>query len=150
MKNHKSIMLELFLGLIIIAVTAGVFACAVSNDATLEGVTWVLESYGRPDNLKAPAAEKEVTLILDAEKKSAGGNAGVNIYGGNYEIDGNDITITRIITTLMFRPEPFQSQEDAYLKILESARTFKIDGTKLTITGIEGILVFTQKQDNSG
>jgi len=131
--------------LIILSLTA--VACISSAGATgkLEGVTWVLKSYGDPNHLTAAVADREVTLTFDRDKKEIRGNGGVNSYGSKYEVDGNKLTVSNIISTAMAGPEPLMSQEKAFFNILQSAQSYKISGQELTITGTEGILVFLQK-----
>lgn len=122
-----------------------VSSAMADNVPAPEGVTWVLKSYGDPDNLTPAVPDAETTLTFNKDNHEVGGSGGVNGYGGNYVIDGGGLTITGVIRTLMYGPEPVQTQENAFLKILESAKSFKIDGNQLTITGTEGTLVFIQK-----
>jgi heat shock protein HslJ len=120
-------------------------SCAKASDADkLEGVTWVLKSYGDPNSLKAAVPDRETTLKFDKETKRVGGNGGVNSYGGDYKVDGDKLTVSNIVSTKIAGPEPVQSQENAFFRILQSAQSFKINGQELTITGTEGVLVFTQ------
>lgn len=109
-----------------------------------EGVTWVLNSYGDEGNLIQALPDKEVTLTFN-EDKSLGGNSGVNLYGGEYMIDGTKIAIGNLMSTEMAGPEPLMNQESTFLKILQSAESFDMEGQTLTITGTEGVLVFLQK-----
>jgi heat shock protein HslJ len=121
-------------------------SCAKASDADkLEGITWVLKSYGDPNSLKAAVPDKETTLKFDKETKRVGGNGGVNSYGGDYEIDGSKLTVSGIISTKMAGPPALMNQENAFFNILESAQSFKITGEELTIIGTEGVLVFTHK-----
>jgi heat shock protein HslJ len=123
-------------------------ACTSSpNEATkLEGVTWVLKSYGDATNPTGSVAGHEPTLTFDKEKKTVSGNGGVNGYGGDYTRDGDKLKLGSIVHTLIASTNPaLNTQETAYFKILASAGSFKISGVQLTITGTEGILVFTQQ-----
>jgi heat shock protein HslJ len=117
-----------------------------ANGEKLEGVTWVLKYYGDPDNLTAAVADKEVRLTFEKEEGRLGGNGGVNSYGGNYEADGNRLTVSDIVSTMMASTnEALNKQETAFFKILQSAQSFSIDDQELTITGTEGVLVFEEK-----
>jgi heat shock protein HslJ len=133
---------------VIVALTAfaGISCGDEGNAAKLEGVTWVLKSYGDPGELKAALTYKEVTITFDKETKAVQGNGGVNGYGGNYEIDGNKLTISGLVHTMMASTDQsLNEQEAAFFRILGSAQSYKINGEELTITGSKGALVFTQK-----
>jgi heat shock protein HslJ len=114
-----------------------------TNAGKLEGVTWVLKSYGDPDSLKMAVSGHEPTLTFDKDKKQISGNGGVNGYGGDYEVDGNRLTLSGIVHTLMASTDPSRNeQEAAFFQILASAESYKISGQELTITGTKGALVF--------
>jgi len=133
-------------GLLTIAIAAGIVACAVSeNTVKLEGVRWVLQSYGTSGNMTAAVADKESWIEFKSADKTISGNAGVNGFGGKYKIDGNKLTFDSLMQTLMAGPEPLMNQERDFMKILGAAQSFKIEGQKLTMTGTKGMLVFTQK-----
>jgi heat shock protein HslJ len=140
---------EVIAAILILSATffAGV-SCAKANDGNtnLEGVTWVLKSFGDPASLTPVVADKETTLTFVKDKKEVNGNGGVNGYGGKYEVDGNKLTVDEVIHTLMASTnEALNIQESAFFRILESAVSFKITDNQLTITGSEGTLVLVQK-----
>jgi heat shock protein HslJ len=121
-------------------------SCAKNNDNKLESVTWELKSYGDPNNLTKVMPDGVVALTFVKEKKEISGNGGVNGYGGNYTVNGDKLTVSGIIQTMMASTnKALNNQENTYFKILASAKSFKIDGGQLTITGTEGTLVFLQK-----
>jgi len=132
-------------GILALTSLAYVSSATAENTTPLEGVTWVLKSYGAPDNLTAAVPDKEVTLTFNKDRKEASGSGGVNGYGGNYEVNRSRLTVSGVIHTMMAGPEPLMGQENAFFSILESAESFQIDGKQLTLTGTEGILVFSQK-----
>jgi len=131
-----------------------------SPSAGLEG-TWVLKYYGEPGKLRMPYPWSEITLIISAcataEQKIGDitGSAGVNWYYGNYEVDGNKfITYTVIgeekhidslVCTLIGGPAHLMAQENRYLDILTSARTYQITNGRLDISSGEELLVFRWK-----
>jgi len=108
-------------------------------------VTWVLQSYGEPDNLTLAVPDAQVTLTFRSIQMSFDGFGGVNYFGGDYEVDGDKLTITNLISTLLGGQEPLRGQEITYFRILQAAQTYQIVGEMLTITGTEGILVFTKE-----
>jgi len=95
--------------------------------------------------MTAAVADKEAWIEFKSADKTVSGNAGVNGFGGKYKIDGNKLTFDSLMQTLMAGPEPLMKQETEFMKILAPTPSFKIEGQTLTITGAEGMLVFTQK-----
>jgi heat shock protein HslJ len=139
---------EIISGIVLVSLTvfSGISCAQAASTGKLEGVSWVLKSYGDPGSLKIALTDKETTLIFDKAKKEASGNGGVNGYGGKYEINGSRLTVSNIIHTEMASTNnALNIQESTFFKILESAQNYKINGQELTITGTEGTLVFTQK-----
>jgi heat shock protein HslJ len=108
-------------------------------------ITWILLSYGDPDNVTPAVPDAQITLTFRTIHMSFDGFGGVNNYGGNYEVDGDKLTITNIISTQLLGQEPLMGQEITYFRILHSAQTYQVAGEMLTITGTEGILVFTEE-----
>jgi heat shock protein HslJ len=123
-------------------------ACSSPSGDTvkLEGITWVLKSYGDAANPTQAITGHEPTLTFDKEKMNISGNSGVNSYGGDYTVDGNKLTCSKMMQTLMASTDPaLNSQETAFMKILGSVTSFKIESRQLTITSSNGILVFSTK-----
>ncbi len=146
MKRIKLFEVIAVITMLALTVFAGVSCSKANAGQELSGVTWVLNSYGNPDNLTATVKDKEPTLVFDKDKMTVSGNGGVNGYGGDYTVKGNELTVSEVVHTLMASTnEALNTQETAFFKILDSAQSFKIDGKQLTITGTEGTLVFTQK-----
>jgi heat shock protein HslJ len=130
----------------ILGLTAVACVSPANADAQLEGVTWVLKSYGDTANPTAAVSGHEPTLTFDADKKTVSGNTGVNGYGGDYTLEGSKLTFGPLMQTMMASTDPaLNAQETAYTKILGSAQNYKINNGQLTITGTEGVLVFVQK-----
>ncbi len=131
----------------VLAVVVSAISCtkdAVTNQGSLENVTWLLEFYGTAGNMTAVAEGRNLTLYFNSQSHRFSGESGVNYYEGPYEIDGSRLTITKLITTQVGGPEPFLSQEETYQHILASAQAFEIQGEMLTITGNKGILIFAK------
>jgi heat shock protein HslJ len=132
--------------IISIAVFAGISCTKVVATGKLEGITWALKYYGDSGNLQAALPDKEATLIFNKDKKQVTGNGGVNGYGGNYEINGSQLTVSAIIHTEMASVnQALNNQENTFFNILESAQSYKLNGQELTITGTKGLLVFYAK-----
>ena len=144
----KRIRLFEIFGLVALLSLTGIACVSNAVDANgdrLEGVTWVLKSYGDPDDLTAAVTDRDVTLTFDKEEGRLGGNAGVNSYGGNYEVNGNRLTVSDLVSTKIAGPPPLQNQENTFFNILKSAESFDIDDGELTITGTAGVLVLEKK-----
>jgi heat shock protein HslJ len=122
-------------------------SCASPSSATekLEGVTWVLKSYGDAANPTMSISSHEPTLTFNKDKMTISGSSSINSFGGNYAVNGSKLTTSKIMQTLMAGAEPLMSQETAFMKILQSVQSFKVEAGQLTITGPDGILVFSQK-----
>ncbi|MGD1120079.1 MAG: META domain-containing protein [Dehalococcoidales bacterium] len=123
------------------------FSCVKASDnAQLEGVSWVLKFYGQPGNLTNVLPSAEVTLIAEKANSHVSGSGGVNGYGGDFSVNGDKLTITNLIHTMIASTnQALNEQENTFFSILGSAQSFKINDDELTITGTSGILVMTQK-----
>jgi heat shock protein HslJ len=102
-----------------------------AGSAAFAGGSWRLRSI---DGEEVPG-DVEVTLDV-AGDGSLGGNGGCNRYFGSYTVDGSDLTISEIGSTLMFCEGPGSEVETAYLAALGATTGWQIapDGT-LVLTG---------------
>jgi heat shock protein HslJ len=146
MKKYHAFEITAFITILLLTAWAGVSCSKAQSSGKLEGITWVLKSYGDAANPTNAIPGHEPTLTFDKEQMKISGNTGVNSYGGDYTVDGNKITIDKIMQTLMASTdETLNKQEYSYTKILGAAQSYNIIDEQLTITGNQGILVFTQK-----
>ena len=109
-------------------------------NASLVGTNWQLETLaGKP-----PISKSEITAAFSADG-SLYGSAGCNSYRTAYQIGGETITISPAATTRMACAEPVgvMEQEAAFLKALETAKTFKIVGYRLELYDEADELVLT-------
>ncbi len=114
-------------------------------EAALKDRTWVLESYGEPDDLKTVLADTEITATFHAEGNIEG-SAGCNTYGGSYQLQGDELSVPGPMSvTMKSCGEQTDQQELAYLRALEAAENYTIDDTRLTVVCGETILVFRLK-----
>jgi heat shock protein HslJ len=75
-----------------------------------------------------------VTLTAKFEDGTVSGNTGCNSFNGPYEIDGQDITIGPLASTLAACPtEELTTQETNYLNALQLAKTFEVAGSRLDL-----------------
>ena len=116
----------------------------ITGDATmggLAGATWMLTSYGSPDS-PTPVLEG-TTVTLTFSGTGAGGNAGCNTYGGDFQYDNNTLAFGQMITTMMACEEGVMQQETAYLNALATATTYQLSANQLQISYDGGVLTFT-------
>lgn len=84
----------------------------------------------------------EQTIAFDAEGEF-NGNAGCNSYFGNYEVEGNELSLDAIGSTKMACPEEVMKAETDYLAALEKADTYQIMGYSLQILDADGNILVT-------
>ena len=136
--------LMLMTAVIILAMT--VFTGCQASVSPLEDTRWLLVSYGEPGNLKDVLPDAEPTARFDSETKEVGGSGGCNTYFGEYELEGNNLTmIGPFAVTEMWCGDEKGELESEYLDILLAAESFEVDGDTLTITGAEGVLNYERE-----
>jgi heat shock protein HslJ len=112
-------------------------ACGVANSNSIVG-GWELVSYGETSNQTTAASIDFNTFIDFGEDGELTGNVGCNSFGGDYEVNGNQITFGSIISTLMACEDPIGAQESAVLKTFTDTATYDLSGDTLTITSADG------------
>ncbi|MFH1087848.1 MAG: DUF4382 domain-containing protein [Chloroflexota bacterium] len=112
----------------------------------LEGVTWVLQSYGQPGSLKPVLRGTEITALFDSATGQVTGSAGVNGYFGAYKLQGDKLSIPGPVgSTAMAGPQANMDQEQAYLTALQAAVSYSIKGSELQIDYGQQVLIFQLK-----
>jgi heat shock protein HslJ len=75
-----------------------------------------------------------VTMTAKFEDGTVSGTTGCNSFNGPYELDGQDITIGPLASTLAACPTPeLDTQETNYLNALQLAKTFQVTGDQLDL-----------------
>jgi heat shock protein HslJ len=72
------------------------------------------------------------------------GNSGCNGFGGDYTVEGNEITFGQIVSTLMACDDPRMAQEQAVHQVLTDTASFEIEDSTLTLTNNDMVLVFSR------
>jgi heat shock protein HslJ len=129
------------LTLLLIALAAS--ACAAPEaSASLIG-TWALSAYGTPAS-PAPAVPESGAQLTFNDDGTLAGNSGCNGFGGNYSVEGDRITFSEIVSTLIACEDARMAQEAAVLSVLSGTATYQIEGDTLTLTGNDEMLVLTR------
>lgn len=110
-------------------------ACSGGNQASVAG-TWKLVAFGSASN-QTPAVS-DVDTSIEFKDGQVNGNVGCNGFGGKYEVDGDRITFSEVVSTLMFCEGPVGDQELGTLAVLRDSATFVLDGDALTLTSADG------------
>jgi len=108
----------------------------VAASASLTGKVWVLTA------LRGKAPGTDITSEFKAGKVA--GSSGCNQYSGTYTSSGNKIRVSsRLASTQKACARAIALQEAAFLKALPAARTYRTNGTKLTLFSAGGAAILT-------
>jgi heat shock protein HslJ len=129
--------------LVLLVVALTLSACSNGeSSASLVG-SWKLVSYGPPD-APIPAVPDAEAGITFNEDGTLTGKSGCNGFGGNYTVEGDQVTFSEIVSTLIACDEPLMSQENIVHQVLTDTSTLKIEGNTLTLTNNGMVLVLTR------
>jgi heat shock protein HslJ len=106
----------------------------------LAGTSWEVTGY---NNGKQAVTSVLAGTTLTAEfgkDGSLSGNSGCNTYKGTYTVTGDQIQIGPLATTRMACPQEIMDQETQYLAALQSAATYRVEGTGMELRTQDGAL----------
>jgi heat shock protein HslJ len=127
----------------VLVLTRGSFATEEPSDSvSLLGV-WKLTSYGSGGTLASALPDVEARLTFQ-EDGTLTGTSGCNEFGGNYTLEGNQITFSEVVSTLILCDAPIMQQEEAMQQVLSETATYQTEGNTLTITRDEIVLVLSR------
>ncbi|HYI58824.1 MAG TPA: META domain-containing protein [Microlunatus sp.] len=140
MANRTSLLRLTVLLLGVLALGAG---CSPgTGQPDLNGTSWRLTSWAEPDPIPASA-----TITAEFADDRVTGSAGINRYNAAVAAgsDGS-FSIDQPVTTKMAGAEDATAAEMAYLKRLQAATSYQIDGDTLVIHDADGqsSLTFTR------
>ena len=119
-------------------------ACTPAGQAAgLAGTEWALTRL----NGQAPLPGAALDLAFQADGKVAG-SGGCNQSGGDYQTDGDKLSITNLASTMRACADPaLNEQEAAYFAALAAVEQFKLDGDHLSLLDAQGsaILEFARQ-----
>lgn len=100
-----------------------------NNTIKLEDRKWVLESV---QNTVIPELKAAAFIVFNEQKQSAGGNTSCNVFGANYEKDGNKLKITQGIQTFRACVEDERMNiEKSFMDGLQNTDRYEIKNEKL-------------------
>src|SRR5512134_1570268 len=104
---------------------------------------WKLTAYG-PADAPTPAVEGVEAGLTFNEDGTITGTSGCNGLGGDYTVEGDQITFGEFVSTLMACDDPIMAQEEAAHKVMTGTAAYRIEGDTLTITKDNMVLVLTR------
>ncbi len=106
---------------------------AQQNPDALKGTNYMAQQNG-----------VNIALAFDSNDMTVHGQI-VNLYNGPYIADGNKIKFGNMATTMMMGPQPAMEVEQQFLQFMNTADTYEISDSKLTIKNADGQeIVFEQ------
>lgn len=111
----------------------------------LSETVWVLQVYGPEGNPTKALPDGGTTMEFDFEQGQAGGSGGCNHYSSDFEIQGEALTFSPAVSTLMAcSPQEIMDQETSFHQLLPDVERFEVEGGTLTLfTGNGQVLVFS-------
>lgn len=115
-------------------------AAPAAPDAPLVNTYWKLtELRGQP--VAAIENQREAHIVLRiGEQQRVGGSGGCNRLQGGYRVEGDTIIFEKLATTMMACPQGMET-EQAFLKALGEARTWKVAGQQLELKDGAGAVI---------
>ncbi len=117
------------------AQTAGTLS---TDQRVLIGVDWRLVSLGPAGSETTVVAGTTVTLKF-AEDNRASGSTGCNNYSGSYQVRGDNLSFSRLVSTRRAcLDQNANQQEQRFLSTLGAASRFRLAASRLTILSDRG------------
>lgn len=109
-----------------------------TDQRVLTGIDWRLVSLGPAGAETNVVAGTTVTLKF-GEDDRASGSTGCNSYGGNYQVRGDNISFSRLVSTRRAcLDQNANEQEQRFLSTLGAANRFRLTRGRLTILSDRG------------
>jgi heat shock protein HslJ len=84
--------------------------------------------------------KNDAQLALEATENRYSGSAGCNRMTGGFELDGDSLHFKPGAMTMMACPGPLMKQKQAFIAVLQSVTTYKINGRRLELLAGEQIV----------
>ena len=127
--------------LVPLLICLAISACAAKENGRPLVGSWRLTAYGPVDSPTPAVPDAEATLAF-GEDGTLTGSTGCNQLGGDYSVEGGQITFGQNVSTLIACPDLPMAQEDAMHQVLMDTATFNVEGDTLTIIKNDTVLVF--------
>lgn len=124
---------------------AEALAFAAQTPASLEGeweITGYLVGSGETAAVTSPIVGTQPTITFGPDGVVSG-TAGCNQFSGGYGIEGHDITIGPLMSTMMACEDALMEQEAAVMRALEGAATWSVSGETAELRGEEDTIQVT-------
>jgi heat shock protein HslJ len=100
-------------------------------DRPITNTYWKLTELGGEPAKVAPN-QREPHVILQLHENRLVGSGGCNRLTGQYQLAGSSVYFGKVAVTKMACPEGMD-QEQAFLRALDSARAWRVEGDKLAL-----------------
>jgi len=109
-----------------------------TDQRVLTGTEWRLVSLG-PSGAEANIVAGTTVTLKFGEDGRASGSTGCNMYSGTYQVRGDTLSFSRLISTRRAcLDQNANSQEQRFISGLEAANRFRLVGDRLTILSDRG------------
>lgn len=110
-------------------------AVFAAQSQELAGSNWEVTAYNNGNQAVVGVLEGTTLTASFGEDGSLSGNSGCNQYTGTYKVDGSQITIGPLASTMMMCSDPAEvmDQEAQFLAALQSAASYEIEGNVLQL-----------------
>lgn len=107
--------------------------------AALTQPTWTLTTLVVDGQEQALSSSRSATLHFGAHDGQISGSGGCNTFGGSYSVNGTQLQIGALRSTLIGCLDPVVSgQERHYFQALPRVATYRLAGNTLTLSGDSG------------
>ncbi len=124
---------------------AEVLAFQAQAPASLEG-SWEITGYlvgsGTTAAVTSPLVGTQPVVTFGPDGILSG-TAGCNQFSGGFGIEGANITIGPLMSTMMACEDPLMEQETAVMRALEGAATWSVTGATAELRGVEDTIQVT-------
>jgi heat shock protein HslJ len=97
------------------------------------------------------SVQGDATLTADFQGETVTGNGGCNSFNGPYQVNGSDITIGPLASTMKAcTDEKLSTQEQRYLAALQLATSYRIRGSRLELQREGGTIAVTLERATTG
>jgi heat shock protein HslJ len=104
----------------------------------LKGSSWEITGYNNGNQAVVSLARGSAISADFGTNLRLTGSSGVNKYAGDYQVNGDRVTVGALASTRKTGPPELTVQEAAYLKALQSVATWEIAGDQLTMRDASG------------